>query len=231
MSLLAPLVHFLRFPLFSRPSARRRLRQAIFPGPTEVTSVRPGLTVVGDDEKTWLDGVIARVIAGDTEAFREIVLHFQHRVHSIIWRQVRQRDVAEELAQDVFVRAFRHLGSYRGDSSFSTWLIRISLNVVKSHFTSRRYRESLRCLPFPFDRLHDLPAQDAGAVTEKERAEAVRLAVERLPEKYRRVVVLCSFEGMSYREAADVLELPLGTVCSRMNVALQKLKQQLGSES
>lgn len=187
--------------------------------------------MVGDDEKTWLDAVIARVRAGETEAFREIVAHFQDRIYSLIWRQVRQRDVAEELAQDVFIRAFRHLGSYRGDASFATWLTRIALNVVKSHYTSRRYRESLCCLPFPFDRLHELPAEDAGAVTAKERAEAVRLAVEKLPEKYRRVVVLCSFEGMTYSEAAHVLELPLGTVCSRMNVALQKLKQQLGSES
>lgn len=215
----------------SPPSLVTGVPKELFDPTIEVERDPSGLTRVAGDDRTWVKEVIAKVNAGDIEAFQEIVLRYEALIYGMIRRQIGGRDVVEELAQDVFVRAFRHLDSFRYDARFSTWLTRIALNVVKNHLASRRHREGARTFPFCLKQLCGLGAQRSTFDPDRESADTVRAAVAELPEKYREVVALCGFEEMTYVEAADVLGVPVGTVCSRMNVALTKLRRALKGES
>lgn len=174
--------------------------------------------------------VIRRVIAGDSETFRLLVLRHQSKIFRLLVRQVRDREVAAELTQDVFVRAFKGIRLFRFDSSFSTWLTRIALNVANSYFSSRSYRERRRTesygVELPSTAHAELP-QEAAAAKSEAAAEFLQRVLGSLPAKYREPLVLCRLERKSYREAAELLGIPEGTVCSRINSALGELRRKL----
>ena len=171
-------------------------------------------------------GLVARLRAGDPDAFEELVRAYQHRVFGVAVRMLGDRAEAEEIAQEVFLRVHRSVGEFRGESKLSTWLYAITSRLCLNRLASSDRRQR-RADP---DALHDVPSSTADASAELERGEletALRDAIAALPEERRIVVVLRDVEGLSYEEIASALELELGTVRSRLHRARTDLKSKL----
>lgn len=168
------------------------------------------------DDRAALDLADAtRVLAGDTRAFEGIVRRWQGPLVNMAWRYCRDRSRAEELAQEAFVRAWRGLKAWRGESSFSTWLFAVAANV---------YRTELKRFPtitLPIEEAPE-PATDAlqhSELEEHSRQELVRRAVLALPSRYREPVILFYFHEMDVATAARTLKMPEGTVKARLSRA------------
>jgi RNA polymerase sigma-70 factor, ECF subfamily len=163
---------------------------------------------------------VARAAAGDVRAFEELYRTHLPRVHSLVRRMTAGRD-ADELTQDVFVRVWQKLGSFRGDSSFATWLHRLAVNVVIERFRTDQVRRA---------RMHDgegifdllaAPAQtrDIGMDFEA--------ALEKLPDGAREIFVLHDVEGYKHREIATLLEISAGTSKAQLHRARMMLRRHL----
>ena len=173
------------------------------------------------------EATIRAVIGGDKERYRELVVRHKDMIFALIMRQVGNAAIAEELAQETFVRAFVSLSRFRFETKFSTWLTRIALNQTSSYFTSRRYKQSRRTDEFD-PRIHDKAEAPPEGDFQKERLQRFREALGTLKPLYREVIVLCALEGKSYEEAASILVIPIGTIRSRLNKARLLLKEALG---
>lgn len=172
-----------------------------------------GATLSCDEERR----IIERVSAGHTDDFRLLVLAHQSRIFAVIVRSVGDESLAQELTQDVFVRAFRALANFRFEARFSTWLTRIALNVTRSYCDSKWYR-SQRCTVS----LESIPIEGTVALSDGFDGFALkRLAwvTTKLTPRLREVFVLCALEQRSYAEVAEILDVPIGTVRSRLNKA------------
>src|SRR5438067_4604844 len=166
-----------------------------------------------------------RLRRGDPRAFEELVIAYQHRVFGVALRMLRNRGEAEEIAQEVFLRVHRAVGNFRGEAKLSTWLYAITSRLCLNRLASGE-RHMAREGDEALERLR------AGAATaaHAERGEleaALQRAITELPEERRVVVVLRDFEGLSYEEIAAALDLPLGTVRSRLHRARTDLKEKL----
>lgn len=176
---------------------------------------------------------------GEASAYEALVGRYQRRVIGLCYRHLRDYEDACDLAQEVFARAFQHLGDFRGKSSFSTWLYRISLNAC---YNRRRYaqakgRASSSSLEGLLERREGgmdassvLASGQRGALESLEAAEdtlLLRAALAALDEGQRRVVELVDIEELSYGQAALILNLPVNTVRSRLNRARARLKAKL----
>lgn len=172
-------------------------------------------------EQTDLE-LVRRAQRGERGAFDLLVLRYQHRVVKLVARLLRDPTEAEDVAQDAFVKAYRALGSFRGDSAFYTWLYRIAVNTARNSMASRQRR--------PLDYEADLNESEQAAVESRMRhgdtPEAAALsdeihrtvnhAVEQLPEDLRTAIILREVEGLSYEEIAEAMDCPVGTVRSRI---------------
>ncbi len=170
--------------------------------------------------------LLARLRAGDTRAFEELVTMYQHRVFGVALRMLGNRAEAEEIAQETFLRAHRALDAFRGEARLATWLYGIASRLCLNRLASgpRRHERS------DVIALSLAPAEGADAVGALERGEleaALHEAVAALPEERRIVVVLRDLEGLSYEEIAEVLGVPLNTVRTRLHRARLDLKAKL----
>jgi RNA polymerase sigma-70 factor (ECF subfamily) len=159
------------------------------------------------------EALVARVVAGDTAAFEGIVRRWQSPLINLAWRFCRDRGRAEEMAQEAFLRAFRNLAQFRGDSAFSTWLFALANNLYRTEI--RRLPSS----PLSLDQIAEPPdPRIAGAVAfeESNRDESLRRAVLALPPKYRDAVLLFYFHEQDVSAAARTLRIPEGTVKARL---------------
>ncbi len=166
--------------------------------------------------------LITQAQQGDRRAFGELVRCHLEGVVNVVYRMCGDANLAQDAAQEAFIRAWQHLPSYRPRSPFRNWVYRIATNVALDAL--RRERETV-----DVDAL-SLAASDAGpeaAMEEKERGERVQQAVLALPPASRTVLVLQEYEGLSYREIADALGIPIGTVMSRLNYARNRLRESL----
>jgi RNA polymerase sigma-70 factor (ECF subfamily) len=170
-------------------------------------------------------GLLERLRAGDPRAFEALVIAYQHRVFGVALRMLGSRAEAEEIAQEVFLRAHRALADFRGDARLSTWLYAIASRLCLNRLASPDRRvvrgdEALADVP--------APAPDAAAAAERAELEAaLRAAIAELPEDRRIVLVLRDVEGLSYEEIAEALALDPGTVRSRLHRARMQLKEKL----
>ena len=172
--------------------------------------------------ETELD-LISRAQGGDKQAFGQLVRNHREGVINVVYRMCGDACLAEDAAQEAFVRAWLHLPSYRPRSPFRNWLYRIATNAALDGLRRERPSSELdEGMPDPAD--DGLPAQ----VERQERSEIVRRAILALPPASRAVMVLREYEGLSYREMADTLGVPLGTVMSRLNYARERLRRSLG---
>ena len=167
--------------------------------------------------------LVARAREGDRDAFRVLVERYEGRVYAIAFGLVGHREDARDVVQEALFKAYRMLGGFRGESSFYTWLYRIVVNVA----IDLRRKERPSPLEAP-DRLADEGAESpADAAYRQELRTAIRTAVEALPAEQRAVIVLRELEGLSYAEIAEVEQVPIGTVMSRLFYARRKLQAAL----
>jgi RNA polymerase sigma-70 factor (ECF subfamily) len=166
---------------------------------------------------------VDRVLAGDVEAFEEIVMRWQGPLVNMAWRYCRDRSRAEEMAQEAFVRAWRGLAQWRRESSFSTWLFALAANV---------YRSELKRFPTVAVPIEDVAEPASGAVrqddalVEQRQHEAVRRAVLTLPLRYREPMVLYYFHEMDVGAAAGTLGMPEGTLKARLARGRELLRRR-----
>ncbi|HVT26741.1 MAG TPA: sigma-70 family RNA polymerase sigma factor [Lacipirellulaceae bacterium] len=172
--------------------------------------------------------LIAATLAGDSAAFGRLVRAYQDRLYNSLLRVLGSADDAADIVQDAFVQAYVKLDSFRGRSAFYTWLYRIAFNLAMSH-VRREHRET------SLDQLKSLlgsepvdgqPAAEAGAI-QQERAEWVHAALAELTFEHRQILVLREIDGCRYDEIAQILDLPVGTVRSRLFRARLEMRDLL----
>lgn len=170
--------------------------------------------------------LVIRAQSGDRNAFSELVSIHAQDVLNVIFRMCGNAQVAEDAAQETFIRAWSHLGSFRVDreASLRNWLFRIALNTATDML-----RKEKRILPGDVDDFHLTDPQPGpeGIYLQEERTALVQAAIQSLPHASRAVLVLKEYEGLSYREIANALDIPIGTVMSRLNYARRVLKEKL----
>jgi RNA polymerase sigma-70 factor (ECF subfamily) len=176
------------------------------------------IAVPDETELQW----IALAQQGDRQAFGELVYHYREGVINVVYRMCGDTNLAEDAAQEAFIRAWQHLPRYQPRSSFRNWLYRIALNVALD--VLRRERETVD--------IEDIPLIAASlnpevAIERSERAEYVRQAVLGLTPASRAALILREYEGLSYKEIAEMLDVPIGTVMSRLNYARTQLRETL----
>ncbi|NNJ27547.1 sigma-70 family RNA polymerase sigma factor [Alienimonas chondri] len=162
------------------------------------------------------------------EAFGALVDRHADRVHDTLAKLLGDPHEASDAAQEAFLKAWRKLDTFRGDSSFRTWLTRIALNAASSRRRTAARRGTRTGLPTGPREDVRAPAPDAAALCD-ERNRAVRSAIAELPEDYRVVVVLKEFEDLSYEAIAEVVAVPVGTVRSRLHRGRAELRRRLAS--
>lgn len=177
---------------------------------------------------------MARVAEDDERAFTELVRRFQGRVTNLISRVLNDRNGADDLTQEVFVRVHVHRRNYRRGAKFSTWLFTIAANLAKNEIRRRVRRRNWFSLDALQEVFHDSviqladPGESRETGLEREQLQGeVGRAIATVPEKYRLALVLRDIEGLPYEEIADVLGVPGGTVRSRINRARSMLKRKL----
>ena len=174
-------------------------------------------------------GLVRRVLEGDREAYELLVLKYQERIFRLIQRLLGRREEVEDLAQEVFLRAYRSLGSFKGESSFYTWLYKIALNTCRNYYRSigRRPEGSVvdgESIIESMEASNPSPEREAMRL---ELWEAVKGSLDELPPEQREAVVLCDLEGLSYEEMATVIGIPVGTVRSRVFRGRRALQRRL----
>lgn len=166
------------------------------------------------------------MLAGDTSEFETLVRRYEAAIFSLLMRLTGDRQVAEELAQDSFIRAYKGLRAFGHRASLRTWLTRIAMNVASSYLSSRAFRERQKSESYVAAE-HETCALGL-FITEDDSADVIlRQAIGELPQKYREPLILCRIEKRTYFEAGELLGIPAGTVCSRINTALGMLRRQL----
>ncbi len=177
--------------------------------------------------------LVARVQKGDSRAFDMLVLKYQHKILGLISRYVHDSDEVQDVAQEAFIKAYRALPRFRGESAFYTWLYRIAINTAKNHLVARSRRPPGS----------DVEVSDAeyfeggGALREIETPETalfgaelkqvVERAIRELPDDLRTAVTLREFDGLSYEDIAEIMDCPVGTVRSRIFRAREAIDKKV----
>ena len=184
--------------------------------------------------------LVQRAQRGDLRAFDLLVLKYQGRIGALVSRYITDPCEVEDVTQEAFIKAYRAIDKFRGDSAFYTWLYRIAANAAKNHLVSRRRRPGADAtiedaeLGQQAELLADVGTPEAVAMGE-ELAAVVEEALAALPEELRAALTLREFEGLSYDDIAAVLDCPVGTVRSRIFRAREaideRVKQQMSGES
>jgi RNA polymerase sigma-70 factor (ECF subfamily) len=202
----------------------------------QVVDGRPGNAVVGlpmGPDGSDL-GLVRRVQRGERGAYDLLVLKYQHKVVKLVMRYLRDPADAEDVAQEAFIKAYRALPQFRGDSAFYTWLYRIAINTAKNALAARdrnpvSYELDMQSNDESGDvisRLRDPETPEGLALTEEIR-DTVNQAIEALPEDLRTAIVLRELEGLSYEEISASMDCPVGTVRSRIFRAREAIDRRL----
>jgi RNA polymerase sigma-70 factor (ECF subfamily) len=168
------------------------------------------------------EALIRRARRGDREAFGDLVYRYRQGTVNVVYRMCGDAHLAEDAAQDAFVRAWEALPRYRHRGTFKAWLYRIALNCARDALRRRRPMADVDELPLR----SNVPGPER-QMLQQERARRVQEAVLGLPEASRAALVLREYEGLSYKEIAQALDIPMGTVMSRLHYARSRLREML----
>ncbi len=178
--------------------------------------------------------LVKRVQKGDKGAFDMLVLKYQHKIVNLVMRYVRDPELALDITQEAFIKAYRALPRFRGDSAFYTWMYRIAVNTAKNHLAAQRRRPMDIELDMQDPEQYDLHAKlketdtPEGVTLSEELKETIERAIAALPEDLRTAIILRELEGMSYEEIAQTMECPVGTVRSRIFRARDAIGKKVG---
>jgi len=181
--------------------------------------------------------MVLAVREGDTTAYRGLVEKYQNRVYQMVYGMVRNQEDARDIAQDAFVKAYDNIHRFRLESSFYTWIYRIAMNLAidnlrkhKRHGTSE-FDETVATRDGT-GAIHELHHQDgpAKSLERKQLYARIMAALQELPEDQRQVILLRELEGLSYKEIAEIMEVPEGTIMSRLFYARKKLQKLLAED-
>lgn len=181
--------------------------------------------------------MVLAVREGDTTAYRGLVEKYQTRVYQMVYGMLRNQEDARDITQDAFVKAYDNLARFRLESSFYTWIYRIAMNLAIDFLRKQKRRGTTefdetianRDGTGAIDEQHhqDSPSK---SLERKQLYDRIMAALQELPEDQRQVILLRELEGLSYKEIADVMEIPEGTVMSRLYYARKKLQKLLANE-
>ena len=195
-------------------------------------TVNQGKVLMSDREVD--QQLVVRAQAGDKRAFELLVIKYQRKVERLLSRIIRNQDEIQDVAQVSFIKAYRALANFRGDSAFYTWLYRISVNTAKNYLVSQGRRaptstgydaEEAESFEDAVG-LRDNATPDA-LLMSKQIAEIVNSTIDKLPEELRTAITLREIEGLSYEEIAQIMDCPIGTVRSRIFRAREAVAEQL----
>lgn len=179
--------------------------------------------------------LVEKVQQGNKRAFDMLVLKYQHKVLSIVGRYVSDSSEAHDVAQEAFIKAYRAMPSFRGDSAFYTWIYRIAINTAKNYLVSRGRRPPSSDIDVgdaevfsSADALRDVSSPERNLAKER-LEEEIFSAIKSLPEELKMAVTLRELDGLSYEEIASVMECPVGTVRSRIFRAREAIEKQISS--
>jgi len=192
-------------------------------------AAREALAHEGSDDGVLVD----RIMAGDQSAYQSLVERYQGRVYAVAYGMMRNREDAREMAQEAFIKAYNNLPNFRRESSFYTWIYRITVNLcIDSQRKAYRARETVfdegRLPPDIASQTGPTPILGPGqSYARKELRGRIKNAIDQLPEDQRRVIVLREVEGLSYKEISEATGAAEGTVMSRLYYARKKLQELL----
>lgn len=177
--------------------------------------------------------LVERVQSGDKRAFDLLVGKYQHKIANLIGRYVRETADVQDLVQETFIKAYRALANFRGESAFYTWLYRIAINTAKNHIVAQSRRppgsdiDAVDAEQFDGDSALKENASPERIALKDEIAEVVVGVIENLPADLREALTLRELDGLSYEEIAEVMSCPIGTVRSRIFRAREAVDKQL----
>lgn len=185
------------------------------------------------DERSVDAEIVARVQGGDKSAFNLLVIKYQHRVSKLVARYIRDSSEVQDVTQEAFIKAYRALANFRGDSAFYTWLYRIAINTAKNYLVSQGRRPPNSDIDAETAEVLDGAAGMREIATPErnmlrdEIAQTVHQVVAGLPEDLRTAITLREIDGMSYEDIAQVMDCPIGTVRSRIFRAREAIDNEL----
>lgn len=168
--------------------------------------------------------LVVRTKDGDPEAFSELVMRHQHMIYNVAFRFMRDASLAEDMAQEAFLKGFRLLHGFRGDCSFSTWMYRVTCSVCLTELNRRKRRGEVELQPH---HVNGSTENDAGAL---DLPEQLRRCISKLSDRYATIVTLYYLKGVSYEEITQVLNIPMGTLKTWMFRARKQLRRIVEKE-
>jgi RNA polymerase sigma-70 factor (ECF subfamily) len=177
--------------------------------------------------------LVAKVQRGDKVAFDFLVIKYQHKIIQLVNGYVKDPSEAQDVAQEVFIKAYRALGNFRGEAAFYTWLYKIAINTAKNYLLSRARRNSNSHVDIQdaevleqAQQLRNIETPERQLLNE-EIIDTIKAVIDNLPEDMRTAIILREFEGMSYEEIAEAMDCPVGTIRSRIFRARDAIDSKL----
>ncbi|MDQ7091962.1 MAG: RNA polymerase sigma factor RpoE [Methylococcales bacterium] len=183
--------------------------------------------------KIFDNDLVKKVQEGDKSAYDLLVIKYQHRIIQLVNRYIKDPSEAQDVAQETFIKAYRALANFRGDSAFYTWLYRIAINTAKNYLLSRSRRYSDYQVDVQeaeqIENAQQLQGMDTpeSLLMNDDIVQTIEATIEELPEEMRVAIILREFEGMSYDEIAQTMECPVGTIRSRIFRAREAIDKKL----
>jgi RNA polymerase sigma factor (sigma-70 family) len=170
--------------------------------------------------------LVDQIRQGDEEAYRFLIERHKQYIYTLVYRMIEHRETAEDLTQDIFLKLYRSLAQFRGDSKFTTWLYRLTANMVTDYRRTQKRR--------PYEALKDKmkgwfsnrQEEPEAVALQKEERQMVQSLLSQLPDKYRLILYLYHFKQLSYQEISEITQLPLKTIETRLYRGKSLLKQK-----
>lgn len=210
------------------PTEAVSLKPASKVGPIETRGVQGGVSEANVDQL-----LVERVQKGDKRAFDLLIQKYQHRIVSLVSRYVSDHAEAQDVAQEAFIKAYRAIGRFRGDSAFYTWLYRIAINTAKNWIVAKNRRppasdvDAVDAEQYGFSERMKETSTPENEMMREEIERTVYGTIAELPEDLRTAIMLREMDGMSYEEIATTMECPIGTVRSRIFRAREAIDEKL----
>jgi RNA polymerase sigma-70 factor (ECF subfamily) len=177
--------------------------------------------------------IIEKVLSGDVNSFELLVVRYEKMIYNLALTKLRHRETAQDISQECFFRAYKMLRSYKAESAFSTWIYRICQNLIADHYRKHKKTNAVSLSFIGEDgefKESDIPSPEsdpAEEVIRDEKIKKIRNIIDSLPEDLREIIILRDFEDLSYANIAEILDVEIGTVKSRLFRARERLKDYI----